>query len=179
MTEMPRNWRVVDGILMKDSTTEDIVSTEKFEDFELTLEWKVARRGNSGLFYRATEEYNRVYWSAIEYQLLDDSLARDGQNPLTSAGAVYGFYPAKRGVTKPAGEWNTTRVVAKGAHVEHWLNGTMLAQFELWSPDFKTKYDSSKFRTYANFARAKSGVIALQGDHAGELSLRNIKIRKL
>lgn len=179
MKEMPAGWKVVDGMLTKDATTEDIVTTEMFGDFEFTMEWKLAARGNSGLFYRATEEYNRVYWSAIEYQLLDDSLARDGRNALTSAGAVYGFYPAPRGVVKPAGEWNVTKVVAHGAHVEHWMNGQRIAAFELWSPDFTAKYDSSKFKPYPNFARATSGLIAIQGDHNGTLQLRNIKIRPI
>jgi hypothetical protein len=92
---------------------------------------------------------------------------------------VYGFYPSKRGVDKPSGEWNSTRIVVKGAHVEHWLNGVQIASYEQWSPDFTAKYATSKFKPYPNFARAKSGFIAIQGDHPGTLALRNIKIREL
>ncbi|HKS05780.1 MAG TPA: DUF1080 domain-containing protein [Gemmatimonadaceae bacterium] len=179
MTRLPDGWKVQDGMLMKEITTEDIVTVGSYGDFELTLEWKVGRRGNAGLFYRATEQYNRVYWSSHEYQIFtDDSTYADGRNPLTSAGAVYGFYPAARGVVKPANEWNTTKIVAKGTHVEHWLNGTMLAQFEIGSPDWEAKFKASKFTPYANYAREKSGRIAIQGDHNGILQLRNIKIRE-
>jgi hypothetical protein len=180
MTGLPNGWKVQDGTLMKEITTRDIVTIGSYGNFEFTMEWKVARRGNAGLFYRATEEYNRVYWSAPEYQIFtDDTTYADGRNPLTSAGAVYGFYPAPRGVVKPADEWNTAKIIANGSHVEHWLNGVKLAEYELWSPDFTAKYDGSKFKPYPNFARATSGRIAIQGDHNGVLQLRNIKIREI
>jgi hypothetical protein len=169
----------MDGTLMKAKTTEDIVTVQKFSDFELSLEWKVASAGNAGIFYRATEEYSRVYWSAPEYQLAEDSLTPDSRNPLTSAGAVYGFYPSTKGVARPANEWNVARIVEKGSHVEHWLNGVKLAEYEMWSPDFTAKYEASKFKPYPDFGRAASGFIAIQGDHNGELSLRNIKIREI
>jgi hypothetical protein len=175
----PAGWMVQDGVLTKTKATEDIISVDQFGDFELALDWKVSRGGNAGLFYRATEEYVKVYWSATEYQLLDDPNARDGRNPLTSTGAAYGLYPAPTGVVKPAGEWNSTRVVARGAHVEHWLNGTKLLEYELWSSDWEAKVKASKFAVWPNYGRAKRGHIAFQGDHGGELSLRNIRIREL
>lgn len=175
----PAGWVVQDSVLMKTKATDDIISVEQFGDFELALDWKVSRGGNAGLFYRSTEEYVKVYWSATEYQLLDDPNARDGQNRLTSAGAAYGLYPAPADVVKPAGEWNSTRIVAKGAHVEHWLNGTKLLEYELWSPDWEAKVKASKFAVWPNYGRAKRGHIAFQGDHGGELSLRNIRIREL
>lgn len=175
----PGGWLVRDGALTKTRATDDIISVDQFGDFELALDWRVSRGGNAGLFYRATEEYVKVYWSATEYQLLDDPNARDGQNRLTSAGAAYGLYPAQAGVVKPAGEWNSTRIVAKGAHVEHWLNETKLLEYELWSPDWEAKVKASKFAVWPNYGRAKRGHIAFQGDHGGELSLRNIRIREL
>ena len=172
-------WRVQDGVLMKNGPTDDIITVDKFGDFELELEWRVSRGGNAGLFYRSTEEYEKVYWSATEYQLLDDPNHRDGRNRLTSAGAAYGLYPAPEGVVKPAGEWNSTRIVARGAHVEHWLNGKKLLEYELWSPDWEAKVKASKFVDWPNYGRAKSGHIAIQGDHGGELALRNIRLREL
>ena len=175
----PTGWFVKDGALTKTKSTDDIITVDQFGDFELELDWKISRGGNGGLFYRGTEEYVKVYWSATEYQLLDDPNARDGQSPLTSAGAAYGLYPPPKGVVKPAGEWNTTRVVAKGAHVEHWLNGTKLLEYELWSPDWEAKVKASKFAVWPNYGRARRGHIAVQGDHNGELSLRNIRIREL
>ena len=175
----PGGWFVQDSALTKVQATDDIISVDQFGDFELALDWKVSHGGNAGLFYRATEEYVKVYWSATEYQLLDDPNARDGQNRLTSAGAAYGLYPAPAGVVKPAGEWNSTRIVAKGTHVEHWLNGTKLLEYELWSPDWEAKVKASKFAVWPNYGRARRGHIAFQGDHGGELSLRNIRIREL
>lgn len=185
---MPPEWMAVDGTMTKIKNTNDIVTREQFGDFELTLEWKVALRGNSGIFYRATEKETKVYWSAPEYQLAEDSLTPDSRNIMTSVAAVYGFYPSKRGVVHKAGEWNTTRIVAKGPHVEHWLNGQLIAQYELWSKEWMEKLhgvpgDSTKkplkFAPYADWGLAKKGYIAIQGDHNGALALRNIKIREL
>ena len=176
---IPQAWRVANGSITKNVTTRDIVTREQFGDFELSFDWKVATGGNAGVFYRATEEYNRVYWSAPEYQLLDDPNAPDGRNRLTAAGAAYGLYPAPEGVVKPAGEWNSARIIARGAHVEHWLNGRKLLEYEFWSPDWEAKVKASKFKDWPNYGRATRGHIALQGDHRGDLELRNIKIREL
>ena len=179
MKTMPPAWKVVDGVLTKSGPTEDIITTQTFSDFELAFDWKLGPAGNSGVFYRGTEQYGRVYWSTPEYQLADDSLTSDSRNRLTAAGAVYGFYPAARGIAKFANNWNSARIVAKGAHVEHWMNGVKLAEYEFWSPEFTAKYKASKFRDSTGFGRAPSGFVAVQGDHNGVLSLRNIKIRTL
>jgi hypothetical protein len=187
-TDLPPEWVAVDGTMGKVKTTNDIVTREQFGDFELVLDWKLALRGNSGIFYRATEKETKVYWSAPEYQLAEDSLTPDSRNIMTSVAAVYGFYPSKRGVVRPAGEWNTTRIVAKGPHIEHWLNGQLIAAYEMWSDEWNRKLhgdptDSTKrplkFAPYKDFAMAKRGHIAIQGDHNGALSMRNIKIREL
>ena len=175
----PAGWFVRDSALTKTEGTRDLISVDQFGDFELELEWKLARGGNAGLFYRATEEYDRVYWSAPEYQMLDDANAPDGRSRLTSAGADYGLYPAPAGALKPAGEWNATRIVVKGAHVEHWLNGTKLLEYEFWSPDWEAKVKASKFGAWPGYGRAKRGHLAIQGDHNGELQLRNIRIREI
>lgn len=186
--DLPPEWTVVDGTITKVKTTNDIVTRDEFADFEFVMDWKIALRGNAGIFYRATEKETKVYWSAPEYQLAEDSLTPDSRNIMTSVGAVYGFYPSKRGVVKRAGEWNTTRIVAKGPHVEHWLNGVLIAQYEANSPEWNLKLhgdpsDSTKkplkFAPYKDFGLAKKGLIAIQGDHNGALSLRNIKIREL
>jgi hypothetical protein len=176
---VPSGWRVVNGELAKDDATEDILTAEQFGDFELSLDWKIGKGGNAGLFYRGTEEYERIYWSAPEYQLLDDPNARDGASRLTSAGAAYGLYPAPEGALKPAGEWNTTRIVARGSHVEHWLNGTKLLEYELGGPDWTAKVKASKFNDWPNYGKARRGHIGIQGDHNGTLALRNVKIREL
>ena len=172
-------WRVIDGVLTKTASTEDIVTRDAFGDFELSWDWKLPPGGNAGLFFRATEEYDKIYWSAPEFQLLDDSLAPDGRNPLTSAGAAYGLYAPPRGVAHNGGQWNSSRIIARGAHIEHWMNGRKTIEYEAWTPEWKAKVAGSKFHTYPNFGLAKSGLIGFQGDHNGSLELRNIKIRVL
>jgi len=176
---VPAGWRIENGTLAKDAQVADIVSRDEFGDFELELEWKIGEAGNSGIFYRGTEEYDHIYWSAPEYQLLDDIKASDNKSRLTCAGAAYALYPSPAGHLKPVGDWNRTRIVANGAHVEHWLNGVKLVEYELWSPDWEAKVKASKFNDYPNFGRAKRGHIAMQGDHAGTLAFRNIRIREL
>ena len=186
--DLPPEWMAIDGTITKVKNTNDIVTRTQYGDFELALDWKLPLGGNSGIFYRGSEKEKKVYWSAPEYQLAEDSLTPDSRDVMTSVAAVYGFYPSKRGVVYRAGEWNSTRIIAKGAHVEHWLNGVLIAQYELWSPEWLLKLrgdpaDPSKpplkFSPYVDWGMAKIGYIAIQGDHDGELSMRNIKIREL
>jgi hypothetical protein len=176
---IPAAWHITDGTLAKDVPVADIVSKDEFGDFELQLEWKIGEAGNSGIFYRGTEEYDHIYWTAPEYQLLDDEKAADNKTRLTCAGAAYGLYPSPAGHLKPVGQWNSTRIVAKGAHVEHWLNGVKLLEYELWSPDWEAKVKASKFSVWPNYGRARKGHFALQGDHDGTLAFRNIRVREL
>lgn len=175
----PTGWHVKDGTLTKDQPTDDIITTEQFSNFELELDWRVAPGGNAGIFYRVTEEYDKPYWSGVEYQLLDDPNHPDGKNRLTAAGAAFGLYPSAAGVVKPAGEWNHTKIVARGAHVQHWLNDRKLVEYENGSADWNAKVQASKFSAWPNFGKAQRGYIAIQGDHTGELSFRNIRIREL
>lgn len=175
---VPAGWNATDGVLSKVRPVADIVSRDEFGDFELLLEWKISGGGNAGIFYRGTEEYTRVYWSAPEYQLLDDANAPDGRNPLTRAATGYGLYPRTGGELKPVGEWNETRIIVKGAHVEHWLNGVKAVEYELWSADWTEKVKASKFKDWPNYGLAKRGRLALQGDHAGTLAFRNVRIRE-
>jgi hypothetical protein len=175
----PSAWHIVNGTLTKNGSTEDIITRDQFGNFELTFDWKLSPGGNAGVFYRGTEEYDHIYWSAPEYQLLDDAAHPDGKSRLTSAGADYAVYPSPAGIVKPANEWNSSRIVVNGAHVEHWMNGTKLLEYELWSPDWEAKVKASKFVDYPNYGRAKTGYIGIQGDHDGALTLRNIRIRTL
>jgi len=178
-TVLPAGWRIDNGTLAKDAQVADIISKDQFGDFELELDWKIGDAGNSGIFYRGTEEYDRVYWSAPEYQLLDDVKAADNKTRLTCAGAAYALYPSPPGHLKPVGGWNATRIVARGKHIEHWLNGFKLLEYELESPDWEAKVKASKFVDYPHYGRAARGHLALQGDHAGSLAFRNIRIREL
>jgi hypothetical protein len=176
---MPEGWHIVDGVLTKEGSVDDLVTREQFGNFELELDWKIGKAGNSGVFYRGTREYDHIYWSAPEYQLLDDANAPDGRRRLTAAAAAYGLYAPPAGVVKRFGEWNKTRIVIKGSHVEHWLNGQMVVAYDLGSPEWKAKVAASKFSQYPNYGLAKTGFIGIQGDHPGSLELRHIRIREL
>ncbi len=175
----PEKWEIKDGILTKDGNASDLISKEEFGDFELELEWKIGEAGNSGVFYRGTEEYNAIYWSAPEYQLLDNLKASDNKRPDHLAGALYEFSMPPPDAVKPVGEWNQTRIIAKGNHIEHWLNGMKTGEFEIGSPEWNAKLEASKFKVWPNFAKAKKGHIGIQGNHPGLLALRNIRIREL
>ena len=175
---MPSGWQAVDGALTRVSRAADIITKEQFGDFEVTLDWKLEKGGNSGLFYRAVEGLEWIYHGAPEYQILDDAGHRDGQNPLTSAGANYGLNAAPRGIVKPAGEWNTARVLAKGTHVEHWLNGQKTAEYEQGSAEWAKLVSESKFKAWPQYGKAMRGHIGLQ-EHGGRVQFRNIKIREL
>ena len=177
--DVPEGWHVANGTLTKEKPVEDIVSKEEFGDFELMVDWKIGEAGNSGIFYRGSEEFEKIYWTGPEYQLLDNIKAADNKTPLTRAGAAYGLYPAPDGHVNPVGQWNTARIVAKGPHIEHWLNGFKTADYEIGSPDWEARVKASKFAAWPKYGRLRSGHLALQGDHNGSLSFRNIKIRPL
>jgi len=177
--DLPKGWSVANGIISKDGDVDDLVTREEYANFELELDWKIGKAGNSGVFYRGTREYDHIYWSAPEYQLLDDANAPDGRNRLTAAAAAYALYAAPAGVVHPFGQWNSTRIIVSGAHVEHWLNGQKVVDYDLWSPDWKEKVSASKFTKYPDYGLAKKGCIGIQGDHPGTLALRHIRIREL
>lgn len=175
---MPAGWQVVDGSLARVGRGGDIITDRVFNDFELKLDWRVESRGNSGIFYLVDEGVETIYHSAPEYQILDDAGHADGGSELTSAGAIYGLYPAPRGAVKPAGEWNESRIVLRGNRVEHWLNGVQTADYELYSDDWERRVRESKFNEWPPYGRASGGNIGLQ-DHGDPVWYRNIKIRQL
>jgi hypothetical protein len=176
---LPPVWHVVDGTLTKDVSTNELVSRDEFDDFELVFDWRLEPGGNAGVFYRGTEQEDKIYWTGTEYQLLDDARHPDGRNRLTSAGAAYGIYAPPAGVVKPAGEWNSSRIVARGDHVEHWMNGQKLLEYDFGSPEWSARVAASKFKAWPNYGKARRGHIGIQGDHAGVLSIRNMRIRTL
>ena len=178
-SDMPAGWRVVDGALTRVGEGGDIITTDQFSDFELSLDWKLAKGGNSGIFYHVLEEGgDQAYFTGPEYQLLDNTTHKDGASPLTSTGSNYALHPPVKDVSKPVGEWNELRVVVKGAHVEHWMNGVKLLEYELWSDDWHARVKASKFNKMPHYGRAKRGHIVLQ-DHGDLVWYRNIKIKPL
>jgi Domain of Unknown Function (DUF1080) len=176
---LPAGWRIAGGVLSKEGPVDDLVTKESFGNFELELDWKIGKGGNSGIFYRGTRDYDHVYRSGPEYQLLDDANAPDGKSRLTAAAAAFALYGAPAGVVLPFDHWNKTRLVVKGTHVEHWLNGHKVVEYELQSADWNKRVAASKFAAYPNYGLATTGLIGLQGDHPGTLSIRRIRVREL
>lgn len=174
----PNGWRVVNGAIERGTGGGDLVTSETFANFELALDWKVAPGGNSGIMYRIADTGEHTYETGPEMQVLDDERHADGRSRLTSAGAVYGLYPAPIGVVKPANEWNAARIVVNGNRVEHWLNGTPVAKYDLGSVDWEQRVAASKFNDWKGYGRASRGRIGLQ-DHGDPVSYRNIRIRVL
>ena len=172
----PAGWVIEDGSLVRKARGGDIITKEQYDNFELELEWKVAPGGNSGVMYRVTEEENAPYLTGPEYQVLDDERHADGKRPETSSGSFYAMYAPAKKVVKPAGEWNKTRIVVDGNHVEHWLNGEKVVACEMWSDDWKARLAASKFAAWKKFATNSKGHIVLQ-DHGDLVWYRNVRIR--
>lgn len=175
---LPGGWGVENGMLTRTGEGGDIVTDREFVDFELSVEWKLEPGGNSGIFYRAAEGEEWIYHSAPEMQILDDERHPDGQNPLTSAGANYGLNAAPRGVVRPVGEWNESRVVVEGSDVEHWLNGTRVVEYVLGGEEWEALVADSKFVEWPAYGRAAKGHIGLQ-DHGDPVWYRNLKVREI
>jgi hypothetical protein len=165
----------VDGAIERGTGGGDLVTDETFANFELALDWKVAPGGNSGIIYRIDDAGEQTYMTGPEMQVLDDERHPDGKSRLTSAGSVYGLYPAPTGVVKPAGEWNAVRIVVNGNSVVHWLNGVPAAKYDLGSADWERRVAASKFAEWKGYGRATRGRIGLQ-DHGDQVSFRNIRI---
>lgn len=182
---VPARWQVQEGAIAFDPTIEgeggDIITEDTYDNFELAFDWKIGECGNSGVFYHVTEsdDYGAVYHTGPEYQVIDNTCHPDAENGLDrTAGANYALDAPTTDVTKPAGEWNTSRIVVNGPHVEHWLNGEMVVEYELWSDAWKEAVANSKFTAWPDYGMARSGHISLQ-DHSDPVSYRNIKIRPL
>lgn len=183
---VPPGWQVIDGALVRVKGGEgglgagggdDLVTNDEFDDFELALEWKIVAGGNSGVLYRVTDDAATSWHVAPEMQVLDNSRWPD-RDKRQLAGALYDLYQPVKDVTHAPGEWNAARVVARGNHVEHWLNGVKLLEYERGSDDWNARIAGSKFKNLSNFAKADKGRICLQ-DHSDRVEYRSIKIREL
>ena len=187
-TDFPGNWSMEEGVLKCSGTAAEvegggdlIYAAKQFDNFELSLEWKISAGGNSGIFYHVVEgkEYHAPYQTGPEYQVLHDNAFPDLSN-LHLTGADYAMYsadPSKK-TTKPAGEWNTSKIVFTKTQVQHWLNGSKIVEFVPWSEHWKSRKEGSKWKSEANYGAANTGFIGLQ-DHGHEVWYRNIKVMEL
>jgi hypothetical protein len=190
-TAMPVNW-VVEDNAMKVFTGEgkkpgqgangDIVySTKKFKNFELSIDWKTSKMGNSGIFYSVREVPGQpIYYAAPEIQILDNIDATDNKLANHLAGSLYDMVAADPKTVKPAGEWNNIVIRMKDGKVTHTQNGVLVCEYELWTPKWDEMVAKSKFKTFKGFSEgiAKEGYIGLQ-DHGFPTWFRNVKIREL
>ena len=179
---IPEAWQVTDeGALHFTGEGEggDIVTVEQYDNFELELEWKISPAGNSGIMFRVSEEHDYPWRTGPEYQILDNNMHPDGQvGPDRQAGANYDMHAPASDAVKPVGEWNHARIIANGAHVEHWLNGEQIVSYELWSDSWKAAIQESKWVDMPDYGMKKLGHICLQ-DHSDPVWFRNIRIRPL
>lgn len=173
-------WRAEDGLLKKLGKQRggDIVTDGVFDNFDLTWEWRIEAGGNNGIKYLVSEE--RPSAPGPEYQMIDDEGNPDGKlGPKHQTGSFYDVLPPAGDLPrKPSGQWNSSRVLVQGNHVEHWLNGKKVLEYELGSPKVKEAVAASKFKNAAGFGTKIKGRILLT-DHQDECWFRNLKIREL
>lgn len=169
-------WQVKDGLLIcaEPENAGDIVTQEKFDWFELKFDFNLSKGGNSGVMFHVADDGDATWHSGPEVQLYDHPM--DGHNQIT--GWLYEIYPGTKDAAKPAGEWNTMRILVTPKKCETYVNGVKYYEYVLGSEDFKARVAKSKFAGMPNFAKARKGSIAFQGDH-GVVSFRNVKIKPL
>jgi hypothetical protein len=174
--ETDAGWTVVDGALGPDpKTSRDIMTKATYGSFELTWDWKVTPKGNSGVMFHVIPQGEQTYQSGPEYQIADNAR---GEPMNERAGALYALYEPKADVTRPVGEFNHSRLVLKDSKGEHWLNGVKVAEYDMNSADFRARVAASKFRAWPQFASSPTGHIAIQ-NHGDPVWFKNIKIRPL
>ena len=160
----------------------DLITRQTYGDFDLQVEWKVAVGANSGIMWRVSLGDSAPYMSGPEYQILDDSEHADGANELTSAGSLYGMFPAKdrdgNKTLREVGTWNKTRITVLGNRVTYYLNLKKVLETEIGSSEWNEQLGKSKFRDWDKFAKNRGGHIAFQ-DHGNEVWFRNIRIKRL
>lgn len=180
--KFPENWKNSDGELTADGTGGDLVFAKEFTDFEVEFEWKVEKGGNSGFFFHVNEgeEFQEIWRTGIEMQLMDDAHNPLGNNLMTSSGSVYELYPAKGNFANPHGVWNTAKIEFQNGKVRYSINGQLVNEFEMWSPDWyaqreQTIHNSTRKPRYGEF---KSGYFALQ-DEGFPVAFRKIRVKPL
>ncbi|WP_128545795.1 3-keto-disaccharide hydrolase [Larkinella soli] len=180
-------WNIENGTLTPDGTGGDLVTDKEYENFELEFEFKLPAKSNSGVIYKVIEspDYKTTYMSGPEYQVIDDKGYQLGDGAKLKGsqmtGANYDMQaPSDLNVVKPAGEWNTGRIIVNNDHVEHYLNGKKVVEYHYGSDAWKQMVSQSKFKDWAYAKPHAKGKIALQNHSPQEVVwYRNIRIREL
>src|SRR5690349_1263046 len=183
-------WSVKDGAILcngeglgegSGSHGGSLITTRKFGNFDLILDYKLSPGGNSGVLYHVVEDpkYKFDYETGPELQLLDDAGWKGDLRDAQKAGSNYDMFPAAASKKiNPAGEWNTARIVYYNGNVEHWINGEKVVEFKENSDDYQSRYEKSKWTDYPDWNKSNSGSISLQ-DHGAPVYFRNIRIKEL
>jgi len=175
-TPMPDAGWTAKGELSPDpKTSKDIMTKESFGDFDLSFDWKISPKGNSGVMFHVTDAGEETYWSGPEYQVLDNAR---GEPPPEQAGGLFALYAPQGAKPKPVGEFNHSRLLVDHGKVEHWLNGVKVAAYDMNSADFKARVAASKFAQWPMFGASPTGHIALQ-NHGDAVAFKNVKIKRL
>jgi hypothetical protein len=159
----------------------DLVSNDSYDNFDLKLDWKISKAGNSGILFYVQDDkpkYEDTYKTGPEMQVLDDERHEDRKKPSHRAGSLYDMIQATPGAVKPAEEWNTAEIVSNNGKLDFYLNDVHVVNTTIWDDNWKKMLDSSKFKEWPAFGTFKSGHIALQ-DHGNEVWFKNIQIKKL
>lgn len=173
-------WQIIDGALtLTEAGGGDITTGELYDNFDLVVEWSVEPGGNSGIFYGVNPAEDRTAgMSGVEYQLLDNERHPNGQEAIKNAGAAFALYPATTDATNPAPAFNVSRLIVNNRKAQHWMNGELVAEYDLDSKDFSARVAVSKFAKVEGFGKTRSGLIVLQ-DHSDRVQFRTIRIRRL
>ena len=180
-----KSWEVNNGTLHSKgsaanygSINADLMTKDQYDNFELSVDYKISPKGNSGILYLVTEALESSYLSGPEYQIIDDINFPEKLEDWQKTGANYAMNPAPDAEPKAVGEWNTARIIVNKGHVEHWLNWKKIVEYEIGSEEWKKNKMNGKFKDATGYGMAKKGYIALQ-DHGSEAWFKNVKIRKL
>ncbi|BDS08013.1 glycosyl hydrolase [Oceaniferula spumae] len=178
--DLSPQWVVKDGAMVKLKKGGDIVTKEKYENFDFKMEWKIAEGGNSGIFILAneTDADKKIYSRAPELQILDNERHSDRKLATHRSGSLYDMIAAPAASQKKAGEWNTVRIRFVDRHLKVWQNGVVAFEVKLGSPEWQKALDGSKFKTWKGFGETLTGHIGIQ-EHGDQVSLRNLRILKL
>lgn len=186
-----KKWQIQDGTLFFEGKVEgedetaaaeggDILTNDEFENYELSLEWKISPGGNSGIIYNVIEsdQYEYPWQTGPEMQVLDNDAHKDASIEKHRAGDLYDLIACSEITVKPANQWNEIRLVVNQGNVQHWMNGTKVVETQMWTPEWDELVAGSKFKDMPGFGTGRKGRIALQ-DHTDPVWYRNIKIREL
>ncbi|GAC1589096.1 MAG: DUF1080 domain-containing protein [Ginsengibacter sp.] len=178
------SWSVKDGslyckpVISKGEIRSDLISKEMYENFDLSVDWKISDKGNSGILYMVTEDYKTSYLSGPEYQIIDDINYPEKLEPWQKTGSNYAMNPAPAADIKPAGTWNHTEIIVNNLHVQHWLNNKKIVEYDLYNDEWKKNKMEGKWKDAPGYGMSKRGHIALQ-DHGSEAWFKNIIIKQL